>query len=61
VLTRLRRPVQVLAEIAAVTVVWRILGSPSWLKDFGFSVWIIAVAEGVQYWGRRRKRQSAAS
>jgi hypothetical protein len=58
VLRRLRRPVRILGELAAVTVLWRILGSHSWLKDVGFAVWIIAVAEGVQFWDRRRKSQS---
>ncbi len=56
---RLRRPVRILIELAAVTLLWRILGSHSWLKDVGFAVWIILVAEGVQFWDRRRKSQSA--
>jgi hypothetical protein len=42
-----------------VTLLWRILGSHSWLKDVGFAVWIILVAEAVQFWDRRRKSQSA--
>jgi hypothetical protein len=59
VLHRLRRPVRILVELAAVTLLWHILGSHSWLTDVGFAVWIIVVAEGVQFWDRRRKSQSA--
>ena len=39
---------------------WRVIGSASWLKDIGFAVWVTAIAEGIQWFDRRRKRQSAA-
>ena len=41
-----------------MTLLWHILCSHSWLTDVGFAVWIIVVAEGVQFWDRRRKSQS---
>jgi hypothetical protein len=59
-LSRLPRVVRVVGEVVAVTLLWRVLGSDSWLVDLGFAVWIIAVAEGIQWFDRRRKRQSAA-
>lgn len=58
-LRRVPRVVRVVAELVAVTLLWRVLGSDSWLVDVGFAVWIIAVAEGIQWFDQRRKRQSA--
>jgi hypothetical protein len=59
-LRRVPRVVRVVVELVAVTLLWRVLGSDSWLVDAGFAVWIIAVAEGIQWFDQRRKRQSAA-
>lgn len=53
------RVVRIVGEVAAVTLLWRVLGSDSWLVDVGFAVWIIVVAEGVRWFDQRRKRQSA--
>ena len=59
-LRRVPRAVRVVVELVAVTLLWRVLGSDSWLVDVGFAVWIILVVEGIQWFDRRRKRQSAA-
>jgi hypothetical protein len=59
-LRRVPRAVRVIVELVAVTLLWRVLGSDSWLVDVGFAVWIILVVEGIQWFDRRRKRQSAA-
>ena len=58
-LRRVPRAVRVVVELVAVTLLWRVLGSDSWLVDAGFAVWIIVVAEGIQWFDQRRKRQSA--
>jgi hypothetical protein len=60
VLRRLPPPVRVLLTVAAGTLLWRVIGSASWLKDIGFAVWLTAIAEGIRWFDRRRKRQSAA-
>ena len=57
---RLPTSVRVLLIVAAGTLLWRVIGSASWLKDIGFAVWLAAIAEGLQWFDRRRKRQSAA-
>ncbi|HEY8859916.1 MAG TPA: hypothetical protein VIM27_10725 [Gaiellales bacterium] len=59
-LRRVPRAVRVVVELVAVTLLWRVLGSDSWLVDVGFAVWIILVVEGIQWFDRRRKGQSAA-
>ena len=59
VLRSVPRVVRIVGEVAAVTLLWRVLGSDSWLVDVGFAVWIIAVAEGIRWFDQRRKRQSA--
>jgi hypothetical protein len=60
VLRRLPPPVRVVLTLAAGTLLWRVIGSASWLKDFGFAVWVTVIAEGIRWFDRRRKRQSAA-
>jgi hypothetical protein len=59
VLRRLPPPARALATVAAGTLLWRVIGSASWLKDVGFAVWLTVIAEGIQWFDRRRKRQSA--
>jgi hypothetical protein len=58
-LRRVPRAVRVVVELVAVTLLWRVLGSDSWLVDVGFAVWIIVVVEGIQWFDQRRKSQSA--
>lgn len=60
VLRRLPPPARALLTVAAGTLLWRVIGSASWLKDVGFAVWLTVIAEGIQWFDRRRKRQSAA-
>jgi hypothetical protein len=60
VLRRLPTPVRALLTVAAGTLLWRVIGSASWLKDVGFAIWLTVIAEGIQWFDRRRKRQSAA-
>ncbi|MEP6641094.1 MAG: hypothetical protein ABJB93_04200 [Gaiellales bacterium] len=60
VLHRIPTPVRALLTVAAGTLLWRVIGSASWLKDVGFAIWLTVIAEGIQWFDRRRKRQSAA-
>jgi hypothetical protein len=60
-LRRLPRPVAVVLQLAVGTLVWRVLGSASWLKDFAFAVWIVGVVQAIAWWDRRKKRQSPPS
>ena len=53
-------PVRALLTVAAGTLLWRVIGSASWLEDVGFAIWLTVIAEGIQWFDRRRKRQSAA-
>jgi hypothetical protein len=60
VLRRLPPPVRALLIVVAGTLLWRVIGSASWLEDVGFAVWLTVIVEGIQWFDRRRKRQSAA-
>jgi hypothetical protein len=60
VLRRLSPPVRALLIVVAGTLLWRVIGSASWLEDVGFAVWLAVIIEGIQWFDRRRKRQSAA-
>jgi hypothetical protein len=48
-------------EIAGVTLLWRVLGSATWLKDVAYAVWVVILVQAIGWWDRRRKRQAASS
>jgi hypothetical protein len=60
VLRRLPPPVRAILIVVVGTLLWHVIGSSSWLEDVGFAVWLAVIVEGIQWFDRRRKRQSAA-
>jgi hypothetical protein len=54
---RLRRvpmPVRVVVGLVLLALLWRVVGSLSWIADIGFAIWVMFVVELIFWYSRRR-------
>jgi predicted membrane metal-binding protein len=55
-LLRRYTPLRVAIGLIALTVLWHLVGSLSWITDIGFAVWVVLVIELIVWYDRRRRR-----
>ena len=54
-------PVRVAVGLVALTLLWHVVGSLSWITDIGFAVWVVFVIELIVWYDRRRRRTDTGS
>lgn len=60
-LLRRYTPVRVAVGLVALTLLWHVVGSLSWITDIGFAVWVVFVIELIVWYDRRRRRTDTGS
>jgi hypothetical protein len=60
-LLRRYTPVRVAVGLVALTLLWHVVGSLSWIADIGFAVWVVFVIELIVWYDRRRRRADTGS
>lgn len=60
-LLRTYTPLRVALGLVALALFWHVVGSLSWLADFGFAIWVVFVIELIVWYDRRRRRGDTRS